>query len=104
MPSDPDHKIRSIKDNPAGKVVADGEGNRWQWDSNDETSVQLKKLNNDELAIERTDIHPQPTPLSRSRAVAAAKSKAEPLKPAAKRRDSGGGFNPYDSPGKPRRR
>lgn len=102
MPPGPDNKIRSIKDNPAGKVVADAEGNRWQWDSNDETAVQLKKLNNDELAIERTDIHPRPTPPDR--AAAAAKPKAEPTKPPAKRRDAGGGFNPYDSPGKSRRR
>ncbi len=102
MSSGSDNKIRSIKDNPAGKVVSDAEGNRWQWDSNDETSVQLKKLNNDELAIERTDIHPRPTPPPRP--VAAAKPKTEPAKPLAKRRDSGGGFNPYDSPGKSKRR
>ena len=102
MPSGPDNKIRSIKDNPAGKVVADAEGNRWQWDSNDETSVQLKKLNNDELAIERTDIHPRPTPPSG--AAAAEKPKTEPAKAPAKRRDAGGGFNPYDSPGKSKRR
>ena len=103
MPSGPDNKIRSIKDNPAGKVVADAEGNRWQWDSNDETSVQLKKLNNDELAIERTDIHPRPTPRP-EKAAAAAKPKAESAKPLAKRRDAGGGFNPYDNPGKSKRR
>ena len=103
MPSGPDNKIRSIKDNPAGKVVADAEGNRWQWDSNDETSIQLKKLNNDELAIERTDIHPRPTPRP-EKAAAAAKPKTEPAKPLAKRRDAGGGFNPYDNPGKSRRR
>jgi hypothetical protein len=102
MPSGPDNKIRSIKDNPAGKVVADAEGNRWQWDSNDETSIQLKKLNNDELAIERTDIHPRPTPPGRD--AAAAKPKTEPAKPLAKRRDAAGGFNPYDNPGKSKRR
>lgn len=99
MSSGPDNKIRSIKDNPAGKVVADAEGNRWQWDSNDETSIQLKKLNNDELAIERTDIHPRPTPQGRD-----AKPKTEPAKPLAKRRDAAGGFNPYDNPGKSKRR
>src|SRR3982751_5201755 len=102
MPSDPDNKIRSIKDNPAGKVVADGEGNRWQWDSNDETSIQLKKLNNDELAIERTDIHPRPTVPPPAAAVA--KPEKEPVKPLTKRRDAGGGVNPYDNPGKSRRR
>ena len=103
MPSGPDNKIRSIKDNPAGKVVADAEGNRWQWDSNDETAIQLKKLNNDELAIERTDIHPRPTPRP-EKAAAEAKPKTEPAKPLTKRRDAGGGFNPYDNPGKSRRR
>jgi hypothetical protein len=103
MPSGPDNKIRSIKDNPAGKVVADAEGNRWQWDSNDETSIQLKKLNNDELAIERTDIHPAPIPRT-EKAAAAVKPKIEPAKPLAKRRDAGGGFNPYDNPGKSKRR
>jgi len=102
MPSGPDNKIRSLKDNPAGKVVADAEGNRWQWDSNDETSIQLKKLNNDELAIERTDIHPRPTPPAR--VVAGAKPKTETAKPPAKRRDAGGGVNPYDNPGKSRPR
>jgi hypothetical protein len=101
MPSGPDNKIRSIKDNPAGKVVADAEGNRWQWDSNDDTAVQLKRLDNDELAIERTDIHPRPTPPA---PVAAAKPKTERAKPLAKRRDVAGGVNPYDNPGKSRRR
>src|SRR5678815_3018558 len=100
MPSGPHNKIRSLKDNPAGKVVADADGNRWEWDSNDETSIQLKKLHNEELSIERTDIRPRPP--VKGHAAAAEKSKAESLKPAAKRRDSGGGVNPYDNPGKSR--
>ncbi len=100
MPSGPDNKFRSIKDNPAGKVVADSEGNRWQWDSNDETAIQLKKLHNAELAIERTDIHPRPTLPARAEATA----KPEPAKALTKRRDAGGGINPYDNPGKSRRR
>ena len=58
MPSGSDKWIRSIKDNPAGKVVADPEGNRWEWQSDDETSHLLKKLNNDELSIEKTDLRP----------------------------------------------
>ena len=102
MSSGSDNKIRSLKDNPAGQVVADAEGNRWQWDSDDETAIQLKKLNNDELAIERTDIHPLPTPPAGAAAGKSAKIDAK--KPLAKRRDAGGGFNPYDSPGKSRRR
>src|SRR5262249_53418676 len=103
MPPGSDTKIRSIKDNPAGKVVADSEGNRWQWDSNDETSIQLKKLQNDQLSIERTDIHPKPA-LRRGEAAAAPERKTDAPKPLAKRRDSAGGVNPYDNPGKPRRR
>jgi hypothetical protein len=102
MPSNSDKWIRSVKDNPAGKVVADPEGNRWEWQSDDETSHQLKKLTNDELAIEKTDLHPildrdkhkksAATPTPRS---------ARPLKPGG--RDSGGGFNPYDHAGKKKR-
>ena len=52
MPEDPNKWIRSIKENPAGKVVADPEGNRWEWQAEDDTSRLLNKLNNDELAIE----------------------------------------------------
>jgi len=100
MPSNSDKWIRSIKDNPAGKVVADPEGNRWEWQSEDETSHQLKQLTNEELAIESTDLHPtldrqaqkKPTP---------AKHSIRPLKPGGT--DSGGGFNPYDHSGKKKR-
>ena len=91
--------IRPIKDNPAGRVVADPEGNRWEWQSNDETSHLLKKLNNDALAIEKTDLHP---PLERREQRNAAPTPAKPLsrpsRPGA--RDAGGGFNPYDHSGK----
>ena len=104
MPSGSDNKIRSIKDNPAGKVVADSEGNRWQWESDDETALQLKKLNNDELAIERTDLHPRPVTADADRAAPAAIPQAEHAKRLGKRRDAAGGFNPYDNPGKSRRR
>ena len=57
-----DKWIRSIKDNPAGKVVADPEGNRWEWDrgDQDETSRLLNRLHNEELSIEQTDIVPNP--------------------------------------------
>jgi hypothetical protein len=103
MASGSDHKIRSIKDNPAGTVVADSEGNRWQWSTDDDTALQLKKLSNDELAIERTDIRPSPA-TDNSQGAAVLKPKTEPRKPMAKRRDAGGGFNPYDNPGRSRRR
>jgi hypothetical protein len=104
MPSGSDKWIRSIKDNPAGKVVADPEGTRWEWQSDEETAHLLKKLNNDELSIERTDIRP---PLKGSDAKDAAPSEPpprerNPSKPDA--RDKGGGFNPYDNSGKPKRR
>jgi hypothetical protein len=104
MPSSSDKWIRSIKENSAGKVVADNEGNRWEWQSDDETYHQLKKLNNDELAIERTDLRPAlKTPPARGAAPAKnAKPSGRLVKPGA--RDAGGGFNPYDHSGKPKRR
>jgi hypothetical protein len=105
MPSGSDKWIRSVKENPAGKVVADPEGNRWEWQSDEETAHLLKKLNNDELSIEKTDIRPS---LQKGAGKAAASKPApaptvrHPLKPGAP--DKGGGFNPYDHSGKPKRR
>jgi hypothetical protein len=105
MPPGSDKWIRSIKENPAGKVVADNEGNRWEWQSDDETHHQLKKLNNDELSIERTDLRPA-LRASATRGAATAKrtvkSSGRLVKPGA--RDAGGGFNPYDHSVKPKRR
>jgi hypothetical protein len=104
MPPGHDKWIRSIKDNPAGKVVADPEGNRWEWDrgDQDETSRLLRKLHNDELAIEQTDLVPNP---GRRNGAAAKRADAEERpKGPKKSRDAGGGFNPYDSSGKPRGR
>jgi len=109
MTSGSDKWIRSIKDNPAGKVVADPEGNRWQWESEEGTSHLLKKLNNDELAIEQTDI--VPNPLARRGKTAAppdapqdTKARAPGLTKKPPSRDARGGFNPYDSSPKPGRR
>ena len=99
MPSNSDKWIRSVKDNSAGKVVAEPGGNRWEWQSEDDTSLLLKKLNNDELAIEATDIHPTSSPPERK--AATPKVPSRPLKAGA--RDSAGGFNPYDHAGKKRR-
>jgi len=108
MTSGQDKWIRSLKDNPAGKVVADPEGNRWEWNpaDQDETSRLLRKLHNDELAIEQTDIVPNPL-----RRQTAADKRTEPRGAAPKKltkksggRDAGGGFNPYDNAGKSRRR
>jgi hypothetical protein len=101
MPSKSDKWIRSIKDNPAGKVVADPEGNRWEWQSDDETSRLLKKLTNDELAIESTNLHPKLVQADQKAAPATPKRASRPLKPGG--RDTVGGFNPYDHAGKKRR-
>jgi hypothetical protein len=103
MPVRPDKWIRSVKDNPSGKVVADKEGNRWEWDSNDDTGRLLRQLNNDELAIEKTDIRPVPSGRKRKTRPtepATGKTKGSVLAGAS---DAGGGFNPYDNAGKPRR-
>jgi hypothetical protein len=104
--------IRSIKDNPAGKVVADPEGNRWEWQSEDETAHQLNKLDNDELSIEKTDIRPslkgdsQKSAVDHKTAPTPKPKVGSPLRQPlqGRTRDSGGGFNPYDSSGKPKRR
>ena len=102
MPSNSDKWIRSIKDNPAGKVVSDPEGNRWEWQSGDDTSHLLKKLTNDELSIEGTDLHPKvERPGLRKAAPTVTQRPRQALKPGA--RDSGGGFNPYDHAGKKKR-
>jgi hypothetical protein len=101
MPSNSDKWIRSVKDNPAGKVVADPEGNRWEWQTDDETSHLLKKLGNDELAIEKTDLHPTPGRQAQKKASGTPPKLTRPLKPG--ERDSGGGFNPYDHAGKKKR-
>jgi hypothetical protein len=106
MPPGHDKWIRSINDNPAGKVVADPEGNRWEWNRGDldETSRLLRKLNNDELAIEQTDIVPNRARRgSAAKGDAPAKQHPKGLKKSADR-DAGGGFDPYDSSGRTRRR
>jgi hypothetical protein len=98
-----DKWIRSLKDNSAGKVVADGGANRWEWQADDETARQLKKLHNDALAIERTDV--RPTARTGGKAASASTKPAKPLGAVLKpSRDAGGGFNPYDHPGKPKKR
>jgi hypothetical protein len=103
-----DKWIRSIKDNPAGKVVADPEGNRWEWEraDQDETARLLQKLHNDELAIEQTDIVKNPPAGvhgAGKRTDLGERRRSRSLKKPGSR-DAGGGFNPYDNSGKPRRR
>ena len=67
MPPGSDKWIRSLTENKAGKVVADGERSRSEWQSDDDTHRLLKKLNNDELSIEKTDIRPTLKPGARKR-------------------------------------
>jgi hypothetical protein len=99
-----DKSIRPLKDNSAGKVVADEAGSRWEWDraQHDDTSRLLRKLSNDELAIEQTNIRPKPYSARGTREAAAPSSPSKPLKKPS--RDAGGGFDPYDNSGKPGRR
>ena len=97
-----DKWIRPLKDNATGKVVADDEGNRWQWDSNDETARLLNRLDNDELAIEKSDLRPTARTAKRQTAATPHEGIARRVKSGV--RDAGGGFNPYDHSGKPRRR
>ena len=103
MPPDSKKWIGSIKDNPAGKVVADPEGNRWQWGSEEETQALLKQLENNELAIEKTDIRPVANRTQKAAATEAVAPKpgSRPMKPG--KRDAAGGFNPYDHAGKRKR-
>jgi hypothetical protein len=101
------HKwIRPLKENRTGKVVTDSAGSRWEWDNaeSEQTSRLLRKLHNDDLAIERTDITPNPLRASRARRSSAEEKRAKkPLKKTGGR-DAGGGFDPYDHAGKPRKR
>jgi hypothetical protein len=89
---------------PAGKVEFDSRGKavwRWACDVLESTSVLLKRLENRDLALEPTRKVPalraadRTTPQPR-----AADDDARPRHPAARpapRRDSGGGFDPYNS-------
>lgn len=97
-----DKWIRPLKDNAAGKVVKDEAGSRWEWDAQlDETSRRLRKLQNDELAIEQTNIRPKGRFARGARQPPAVTPPSKPLKKPS--RDAGGGFDPYDNTGKPRR-
>jgi hypothetical protein len=109
MTSGDDKWIRSIKDNPAGKVISDdADGNRWEWDQSnaDGTSRLLRKLENHELSIEHTDIklkHPSRRATSAEQAAEPTERRQSKVNPKRGSRDAGGGFDPYNSSGKPRR-
>ena len=90
---------------PAGRVEFDSRGNsvwRWAKDVLDSTSILLKRLENKDLALEPT----QKVPIIRGKGDRADKAdkktsraKAPELSVTAERgeRDSGGGFDPYNS-------
>jgi hypothetical protein len=95
---------------PAGKVEFDGRGNsvwRWARDVLESTSALLKRLENQDLALEPTE----KVPVIGAAGAGRAGAKAGPAKraesdPAARprhpalqraRRDRGGGFDPYNS-------
>jgi len=90
---------------PAGKVEFDSRGNsvwRWARDVLESTSVLLKRLDNKDLALEPTQKVPIVRGAPGGKPSATAKQ-AEPKVAArhpAKRpepRDSGGGFDPYNT-------
>jgi hypothetical protein len=99
---------------PPGKVVVDGRGhNVWQWakDVIESTSVLLKRLENQDLALEPTRKVPIVSEKyagskaakpgdSKMKAAKETDSKSAALHPALQReraRDGGGGFDPYNS-------
>jgi hypothetical protein len=102
----PDDGSQTVRE-PAGKVEIDSQGNRvWRWAREvlENTSVLLKRLDNQDLALEPTQKVPvmrgaDPTkrkhPAKRG-AVAADDEDESPRHPAV-RRDGGGGFDPYNS-------
>jgi hypothetical protein len=88
---------------PAGRVEFDSRGNsvwRWARDVLDSTSILLKRLDNQDLALEPT----QKVPVLGSKktgspAAKPARARRNPLSLADDDggRDQGGGFNPYNS-------
>lgn len=93
----------------AGRIEVDRQGNRvWRWarDVLDSTSILLKRLDNHDLALEATQKMPV-GPAAKSGSPQPAKADAKPAKrrertelsvePEPGRRDSGGGFDPYNS-------
>jgi hypothetical protein len=95
---------------PVGRVVVDSRGhNVWQWarDVIESTSVLLKRLENNDLALEPTRKVPvvREEPAKAPKSKPAKKTAAQPpasRHPALPRegghsRDGGGGFDPYNS-------
>ena len=105
---DNEKRIRRLEDNPAGRVVTDPSVNRWEWSPlvQDETARLLRTLQNDELQIERSSIErkPRAAPQKRNEADVARDLAPHRVLDPSRGRDAGGGFNPYDHSGRPRRR
>ncbi len=97
---------------PVGRVVVDSRGhNVWQWarDVIESTSVLLKRLDNKDLALEPTQkvpvVRDEPGPKGRQvKPDVKQAAQPAPRHPALqrergqdRRRDTGGGFDPYNS-------
>jgi len=82
---------------PAGRVEFDSRGNsvwRWAKDVIDSTSILLKRLDNKDLAIEPTQKVPV---LGGEKADKRGRKTKELGLADSKERDTGGGFDPYNS-------
>ncbi len=92
--SSPDRRSGGGK--PAGHVEFDSRGNSiWCWNSEpgDSTSILLRRLENDSLALEAT----RPVPALRARSKAAKRVKeAEGPDMLSLEEPAGGGFDPYN--------
>jgi hypothetical protein len=86
----------------AGRVEVDAAGNRvWRWtsDSSDSTSILIKKLDNTSLSLEPTQKIPVVGGAKQAGTTPRPQPKRAPLSVARDdgERDSGGGFDPYNS-------
>jgi hypothetical protein len=103
-------KAETTTGEPVGKVVIDSRGhNVWQWakDVIESTSVLLKRLENKDLALEPTQKVPvvrEDEPAAKGQKAVGKRKEADaaPRHPALqrerdRRRDGGGGFDPYNS-------
>lgn len=105
MTSGSDKWIRSLKDNPAGKVVPKPNGGRWEWrpDPNAETARLSRKLQTEELEIEHSAVAARDPRGGAGVDPRGERARDRTMSKRAQKRDEGGGFDPYDNPGKPGR-
>jgi hypothetical protein len=96
-PTDKDvDQASATRTEPAGRVEFDSRGNsiwRWAKDVIDSTSILLKRLDNKDLALEPT----QRVPVVGGRAEKLIGKRSELRLTDSKGRDTGGGFDPYNS-------